>query len=77
MSKLILAALAASTLTAGCAADPTDTAGELRSEREYSTGSNIPKRKSDGPTDGPSVVDRDAIERGGGLPTPIRPGKGT
>ena len=75
MTKPILAALAASFLAAACAADLSNSSTEPRAEREYSTGSNIPKRKTDGPADGPRVVDRDEIERAG-LGTPSRPGKG-
>ncbi len=63
MTKTILAALAASFLLAACAMDPADASGEARAEREYRTGSNIAKRKADGPADGPAVVSRDELER--------------
>ena len=77
MSKPILAVLAATFLVAGCATDPADASGEPRAEREYRTGSNIAKRKTDGPADGPSVVDRDELERvrNSAIP-PNRAGKG-
>jgi hypothetical protein len=63
MTKPILAALAASFLAAGCATDPSDASGEPRAEREYRTGSNIAKRKADGPADGPAVVSREELDR--------------
>ena len=63
MTKPILVALAASFLIAGCATDPVDANSEPRAEREYRTGSNIAKRRTDGPADGPSVVSREEMER--------------
>ena len=63
MTKPILAVLAASFLASACATDPSDSSTEPRAEREYRTGSNIAKRRADGPTDGPSVVSREELER--------------
>ena len=63
MTKSILAALAASFIVAGCAADPANASGEPRAEREYMTGSNIAKRKTDGPADGPAVMSGEEFER--------------
>jgi hypothetical protein len=63
MTKPILVALAASFLAAGCAVDPADASGEPRAERQYQTGSNIAKKKADGPADGPAVVTREELER--------------
>lgn len=63
MTKPILAMLAASFLAAGCAADPADASAEPRAEREYRTGSNIARKRTEGPTDGPSVVSREELER--------------
>jgi hypothetical protein len=60
MKTSILAALAASLLAAGCAMDAS-TQTEPRAEREYQTGSNIPKRKDS--TGGPTVVSREELER--------------
>jgi len=64
MTKSILAVLAASFLVGACATDAVDATGEPHAERVYQTGSNIAKRKTDGPADGPAVADRDDIERG-------------
>jgi hypothetical protein len=61
MKTSILAALAASLLASGCALDAS-TQAEPRAEREYQTGSNIPKRR-DGPNGGPTVVSREELER--------------
>ena len=71
MTRSILAVLATSFLAAGCAADPVDADGELRAEREYRTGSNIAKRRAEGPTDGPVTVSREELERAraGSLPS--------
>ena len=63
MTKPILAALAASFLAAACAADLSNSSTEPRAEREYRTGSNIATRKADGPSDGPSVVSGEELER--------------
>ena len=63
MTKPILAALAASFLAAGCAADHSDSSTGPRAEREYSTGSNIPRRSSEGPAGGPSVMSREDVEQ--------------
>ena len=47
MRSLDLAAIAfAAALTAGCAGPETVTATESPSEREYPTGSNLPRKKS-------------------------------
>jgi hypothetical protein len=68
MNKLFLCAVAAASIAAGCASPQSndDPAAE-RGEREYTTGSNIPK-KSRGAADGVQVHDRDSIERSGGMP---------
>ena len=63
MTKSILAVLAASFLVGACATNAVDASGDRRAEREYQTGSNIAKRKADGPADGPSVMSRDEIDR--------------
>jgi hypothetical protein len=63
MTKTILSALAASLLAAGCATAPSDASSEPQAERVYQTGSNIAKRKADGPSDGPAVVSREEMER--------------
>jgi hypothetical protein len=63
MMKTLLAAFAASFLLGACATAPLDASGEPRGERTYQTGSNIAKRKADGPVDGPSVVTRDELDR--------------
>ena len=63
MTQPILAALAASFFLGACAADPSDASSAPRGERQYQTGSNIAKRKADGPADGPSVVSREELER--------------
>jgi hypothetical protein len=70
MTRSILAALAASFLAAGCAADA-ETRAEPRAEREYQTGSNIPRKKGDTRGGGVTTVDREELERAraGSFPT--------
>jgi uncharacterized lipoprotein YajG len=63
MTRSILAVLAASFLVGGCAANAVDATAEPRTEPQYQTGSNIAKRKTDGASDGVSVVNREEIER--------------
>ena len=63
MTKPILVALAASLLAASCASDPSDSSTQPRAERVYQTGSNIAKKNTGGPSDGPSVVGREELER--------------
>jgi hypothetical protein len=65
--------LAALLLVAACAEPAANTGGATpRAEREYPTGSNIPRRSRD--TDGVQVYDREAVQRsqdssyGGGIP---------
>jgi uncharacterized protein YcfL len=63
MKKLLLTALAASFLTAGCASPEALTADESVADREYVTGSNIPRKKSSGTPSEVTVVDREEVER--------------
>jgi hypothetical protein len=72
--KLLLATLAASFLTAGCASTEAVTANESVADREYPTGSNIPRSKNSGTPSGVTVTDREAIERSRDtqMPPPMR-----
>lgn len=69
MTRPILSVLAASFVAAGCATDPVGADGEQRAEREYRTGSNIARRRTDGPSDGPVTVSREELERAGSFPS--------
>lgn len=62
MKNLLLSIAAASALAAGCAAEQPSTSTEPVAQREYPTGSNIPRKKSDSP-DGVSTYDREALEK--------------
>ena len=73
MTKPILAALVASFLAAGCAADPAVASGEQRAEPVYRTGSNISVRNRDCPADGPLTINRDDLERTGASYLPPGP----
>jgi hypothetical protein len=75
MKKILLCAAFAS-IAAGCASTESNTepAAE-RVEREYTTGSNIPKKTKGG--DGVQVYDREALERARNqMPQTVRPGMG-
>ena len=73
--KSVLAA-AALALVAGCAANEPVEVNE-RLDREYVTGSNIPKRVRPGEADGVSTYDKEALQRArdAAVQTP-RPGLG-
>ena len=76
MKNLILAALACAFLTAGCATPETMSSNESATDREYPTGSNIPRKREAGPQAGVSVTDREAIERSGVTQIPMGPPRG-
>jgi Ni/Co efflux regulator RcnB len=78
MKKILLCAVAFASIAAGCAStqSTTEPATE-RVEREYATGSNIPKKTKAGAADGVSVSDREALERARNqMPMTPRPGLG-
>ena len=63
MNKPLFAALAAAAIvSAGCAAS-TQTSTEPAEQREYQTGSNIPKKVKPGAADGVEAHSREDIER--------------
>jgi hypothetical protein len=75
MKIAILAAAAVSFAVTGCATDAT-TSSEPRAEKEYQTGSNIARKKTD-PATGLTTVDREELERARNAGNaPIRAGKG-
>jgi hypothetical protein len=62
MKRLLLTALAASFLTAGCASPEALTGDESVTDREYVTGSNIPRKKNSATPSEVTVMDREALE---------------
>ena len=63
MKKSLLTMLAASFLTAGCVSTEAISSNESIADREYVTGSNIPRKKTSGPQSGVTVMEREEIER--------------
>ena len=61
MKKLMLAALAAATMAAGCATTGPQTSTETFS-RDYVTGSNIGRKKGEAPTDQIKIYSKEALE---------------
>lgn len=78
MNKIFLCAVAAASIATGCASTQSNTEPATeRVEREYATGSNIPKKSKAGAKDGVSVSDREALERARNqMPMTPRPGLG-
>lgn len=76
--KNLLLGIAAACALVGCAADqPTTASNEPVSQREYPTGSNIPRKRSADSTDGVSTYDREALDRARNqTPQTPRPGLG-
>jgi Ni/Co efflux regulator RcnB len=63
MKKILLCAVAFASIAAGCASTQSSTEPATeRVEREYATGSNIPKKSKAG-ADGVRVYDREALDR--------------
>jgi hypothetical protein len=62
MKNVLLSVLAAGSIVAGCATTETSTEPRAERVREYTTGSNIPRR-SNAPQIGVEVYDREAFER--------------
>ena len=78
MKKLILAALAAATLAAGCATTGPQTSTETFN-RDFVTGSNIGRKKGEAPTDQVKIYSKEAIEnqyRTGNIGNGATPGPG-
>jgi hypothetical protein len=64
MKTLLLCALAATAFTTvGCATPETSTEPTERVEREFTTGSNIPRKTKSPSAEGVQVYDREAMER--------------
>jgi uncharacterized lipoprotein YajG len=63
MTKTILAALLASFLVAGCAADPATAASNERAEPVYRTGSNIAVKNRDSADPSVTTMSREDLER--------------
>jgi hypothetical protein len=64
MKKILtLCALAAATLFSGCTTSEPAAATEAVAQREYPTGSNIPRKRAPNDADGVSTYDREALER--------------
>lgn len=64
MKKILtLCALTAATLLGGCATSEPAAATETVSQREYPTGSNIPRKRAPGEADGVYTYDKEAFER--------------
>lgn len=63
MKNLLLSTLAASFLSAGCVSTDAATANESVADREYPTGSNLPRKKNSGTPSGVIVLDKEQIER--------------
>ena len=63
MKTLLFCMAAASALAAGCATEQPSTSTEPVAQREYPTGSNIPRKKSGDSADGVSAYDREALEK--------------
>lgn len=64
MKKILtLCALAAATLLSACATNEPAAANEAVAQREYPTGSNIPRKRAPGEADGVSTYDKEALER--------------
>ncbi len=64
MKMILTCALAATAFaTFGCASPETSTDPGERLEREYATGSNIPRKSKAGTADGVQVYDKEAVER--------------
>jgi len=78
MKKILLCAVALASIAAGCASTESSTEPATgRVEREYTTGSNIPKKSKAGEGDGVKVTDREALERARNqMPMTPRPGLG-
>ena len=76
MKKLLPTALAASFLTAGCVSTEAVTANESVADREYVTGSNIPRKKNSPPPSGVTVTDREEMERARDTTIPPPPPRG-
>ena len=60
---LVLSALAAAIVLPGCAANEPAAATESVAQREYPTGSNIPRKRAPNEADGVSTYDKEALER--------------
>jgi hypothetical protein len=64
MKKILLCAAAFGSIAAGCAStQSSNEPATERVEREYATGSNIPKKTKSGTSEGVQVYDREAVER--------------
>lgn len=70
---ILLSAIAAASIATGCATTESSTEPTARVDKEYTTGSNIPKKAKEGV----STYDREALERARDqIPMTQRPGLG-
>lgn len=60
--NVILSLLAASFLAAGCAMESNTASNEPAAEKEYPTGSNIPRRQGSSPS-GVTILNKEAVDR--------------
>jgi len=76
--KNLLMGIAATCALAGCATDqPTTAASDAAVQREYPTGSNIPRKRPADSTEGVSTYDKEALDRARQqMPQAPRPGLG-
>jgi hypothetical protein len=75
MKKLLLTAIAASFLTAACVSTE-GPVNESVADREYATGSNIPRKKHSPPPSGVTITDREEMERARDITIPPPPPRG-
>jgi hypothetical protein len=74
---LALSAMAAAMVLSACATGGTTAATEQVSQREYPTGSSIPRKRAPGEAEGVQTYDREAIDRARDqMPSTARPGLG-
>ena len=70
--NLTLSLLAVCFLAAGCAMESNTASNEPAAEKEYPTGSNIPRRQGSSPS-GVTTVNKEAIDRLPATPPPASP----
>ena len=63
MKTLTLCTLAVAALISGCATSEPAATTEAVAQREYPTGSNIPRKRAPNDADGVSTYDKEALER--------------
>jgi hypothetical protein len=77
-TTLVLSLMASAMALGACATNEPAAATEQVSQREYPTGSNIPRKRDAGATDGVQTYDKEALERARNeIPQTPRGGLGT